>query len=155
MSSASTSKEKLTLKERFLRLLRLNNSPHEIGLGVAIGVFIAILPVYGLHTIMVIIAALLIKRVNKIAILLGTNISTTITFPFITWAGYSIGRLLINNDYPLLQWQIFKHFSYKTLLGLYYPLFIGSVVLGLALAVIFYCLTFWFCAMRKKSAAKV
>jgi len=140
---------KPTLKERLFRLLRLNNSPPEIALGVAIGVFIAITPLYGFHTIMVIIAALLIKRANKIAILLGTNISTTLTFPFITWGGYNIGTKVLGNHYPPLQWQTFKHFSYKTILEFYYPLFIGSLIMGLVLAIIFYLITFWFAVMLK------
>lgn len=157
-STEDKTKEKQTLKERFFRLLRLNSSPPEIAIGVAIGVFIAITPLYGFHTIMVIIAALLIRRVNKIAILLGTNISTTFTFPFITWGGYNIGRLVLGNNYPPLQWQTFKYFSYKTILHFYYPLFIGSVILGLALAVASYFITFWFIMRRKKaheSAPKV
>ena len=149
-STEGTTKEKSTLKERFFRLLRLNNSPPEIALGVAVGVFIAITPLYGFHTIMVIIAAFLIKRTNKIAILLGTNVSTTLTFPFITWGGYNIGRKVLGNSYPSLQWQTFKHFSYKTILNFYYPLFIGSLIMGLILAAIFYLITFWFVMMRKK-----
>ena len=142
---------KLKLKERFFHLLKLNNSPFEIALGVAIGVFIAITPLYGFHTIMVIIAALLIKRVNKIAILLGTNISTTLTFPFITWGGYNLGRLVLGGNYPALHWETFKHFSYKTILNFYYPLFIGSLIMGLALAVVFYFIVFWFMTLRKQS----
>lgn len=148
--------EKLTLKERFFRLLKLNNSPPEIALGISVGVFIAILPVYGLHTILAIIAAVLIKRVNKIAILIGTNISTVFTFPFITWGGYNLGRLILGNHYPPLQWQAFKYFSYKTILNFYYPLFIGSLIMGLVLTTLFYFITFWFMARRKnrlKSAA--
>jgi len=141
---------KPTLKERFFLLLRLNSSPPEIALGVAIGVFIAIAPLYGFHTIMVIIAALLIKQANKIAILLGTNISTAITLPFITWGGYNIGTKVLGNNYPPLQWQTFKHFSYKTILDFYYPLFIGSLIMGLILASIFYLITFWFAEMLKK-----
>jgi len=150
-STDDKSKDKPTLKERFFRLLRLNNSPPEIALGIAIGVFIAILPLYGFHTILVIIAALLIRRANKIAILLGTSISTVFTFPFITWGGYSIGRKILGNDYPPLQWQTFKYFSFKALLHFYYPLFIGSVILGLALAAVFYFITFWFMMRRKKA----
>jgi uncharacterized protein len=152
MSLVNNFKDKPTLKERFLRLLRLNNSPPEIALGVAIGVFIAIMPLYGFHTILVIIAALLIKRANKIAILLGTNISTVITFPFITWGAYNIGRKLVGNNYPPLQWQTFKYFSYKTILHFYYPLFLGSMILGLVLAAAFYSITFWFVMMRKRRA---
>jgi hypothetical protein len=150
MSLEKNSKKKPTLKERFLHLLKLNPTPPEIALGVAIGVFIAIMPVYGIHTILVIIAAILIKRANKIAMLLGTCISTTLTFPFITWGGYNIGRMILGNTYPPLQWQIFKDFSIKTILRFYYPLFIGSLILGLFLAVIFYFITFWAVAARNK-----
>lgn len=151
VSAEVTTKEKPALKERFFRLIRLNSSPSEIALGVAAGVFIAITPLYGFHTIMAIIAAVLIRRANKIAILLGTSISTTLTFPFITWGGYNIGRLVLGNDYPALQWQAFRRFSYKAILEFYYPLFIGSVILGLALAVVFYFLTLWFARRRKKA----
>lgn len=141
---------RLALKERFLKLLKFNNSPSEIALGVAVGVFIAIMPLYGFHTIIVIIAALLIRRINKIAILIGTNISTMLTFPFITWGSYSIGRLVSGNNYPPLQWQTFKYFSYKTVLNFFYPLFIGSLILGLVLSVVFYYITFWFFIRREK-----
>jgi len=147
-------KERLTLKERIKRLLKLHSSPYEIALGVAIGVFIAILPLYGFHTIMVIIAAFLIRPANKIAILLGTNVSTVLTFPFITWGGYNIGRLVLGDHYPALQWQTFKIFSYKTLLHFYYPLFIGSVILGVLLAVVFYFMTFQFVIKWQKSHVK-
>ncbi len=146
---------KPTLKERFFQLLKLNNSPFEIAFGIAIGVFIATLPVYGLHTILVIIVALFIKRVNKIAILLGTNISTVLTFPFITWGGYNLGRLILGSHYPPLQWQTFKYFSYKTILHFFYPLFIGSLIMGLVLAIICYLITFWLITWRKKKLKRV
>jgi len=152
--SEVNSQPRLTLKERIKQLWTLHSTPHEIALGVAIGVFIAITPLYGLHTIMVILAAILIKRTNKLAILLGTNISTTLTFPFITWAGYNIGRLVIGGSYPALEWAIFKKFSYKTILEFYYPLFIGSLILGALLAAGFYLLTLWFIEMRKNKALK-
>ncbi|MDD5166009.1 MAG: DUF2062 domain-containing protein [Candidatus Omnitrophica bacterium] len=132
---------KPTLKQRIIGLLKLHSSPPEIALGIAIGVFIAILPVYGLHTILVIVAAFLVKRANKISIFLGTSISTVLTFPFITWGGYTIGRFMLGDHYPPLTWSFFRYFDYKKLLHFYYPLFVGSVVLALILAVIFYFIT--------------
>jgi len=131
----------MKFKETLRRLVRLNNTPREISLGVAIGVFIAITPLYGFHTIMVIIAAILVRRANKIAILAGTNISIPPTFPFITWTGYEIGRLILRGDYPDLNWAYFKQFSIKRIQEFYYPLFIGSLILGLILAVVFYFIT--------------
>ena len=156
----ATPPERLTLKERLSRLFKLNNSPREIALGVAIGVFIGITPLYGLHTVMVIGVALVIKRVNKIAMLLGTSISTTPTVPFITWAGYSLGRFMLGDQYPPLRWDLFKNVFhqglwelYQIILALYYPLFLGSVVMGSLLALIFYFLVFWTASLWKKRSS--
>ncbi|MBU1726811.1 MAG: DUF2062 domain-containing protein [Candidatus Omnitrophica bacterium] len=132
---------KKTFKELIKDLVRLNNTPPEIALGVAIGVFIAITPLYGLHTVMFLAAAILVRRANKIAILLGTNISIPPTLPFISWAAYDIGRFILNNGYPPLSWSYFKNMTFKRLWEFYLPLFIGSLILGLILAVIFYFIT--------------
>lgn len=77
--------EKLTIKQRFLALLKMHNSPREIALGVSLGVFIGVTPLYGFHTLLVILFALAVKKANKIAILIGTNISIPPTMPFLTW----------------------------------------------------------------------
>jgi uncharacterized protein (TIGR03546 family) len=146
-------KEKI--KELFKSLLKLNNTPPEIALGVSIGVMIAIMPLYGFHTILCVIFALLIPRANKIAILVGTNISLPPTVPLITWAGYGIGRLILGKEYPSLSLSFFKQITFKKMLDFYYPLFIGSFVLGVVLAVTSYFLTLWFIKKRQRlSAAK-
>ena len=122
--------------------LKAHNGPDDIALGAAIGVFIVILPLYGLHTVMCVGAALLIPRANKIGILLGTNISIPPTLAFITWWSYDIGRyLLASRHYPPLSWEYIRHFSMARVGELYYPLFVGSVVLGLMGAVVVYLLT--------------
>ncbi|MBC8436621.1 MAG: DUF2062 domain-containing protein [Candidatus Omnitrophica bacterium] len=138
------------LKERIVGLLKLNTTPHEIALGVGIGVFIAILPLYGFHTLLVILFAIMIRRANKIAILVGTNISLPPTLPLITWAGYSIGKLFLGDSYPALNWQIFKNFDRQSIFNLYYPLFLGSVVLGLSCAFIFYLIILFFLKRRER-----
>ena len=139
--------KKERLKEKILKLLKLNNTPQEIALGVAIGAFIAIMPVYGLHT------ALLIPRVNKIALLIGTNVSLPPTVPFITWIGYSIGRFLLGEGYPVLHCSDFKNFNPKNFINCYYPLFIGSIIEGLICGVILYFLTLWFIKRRRAKKA--
>jgi len=130
-------------KKLAVRLLRLNNSPHEIALGVAIGVFIGILPVYGLHTILVVIAAILVRPANKIAIFLGTSISLPPTVPPITWAGYEIGRFIFKGRFEPLSWSVFKNITFQKICSFYQPLFLGSVVLGIICAVIFYFIVFF------------
>ena len=142
--------KKTPLMERLRRLIALHNSPEEIALGVAIGVWIAVMPLYGFHTILVIIFAFLVRKANKIAILLGTNISLPPTVPFITWAGYEIGRMFLRGGYPPLNWQAFKGFTYKSIFKFYYPLLLGSFVLGMGCAILFYFLTLWFVKRRRR-----
>ena len=132
---------KKKFKEIVISLIKLHNTSPEIALGVAIGVFIAITPLYGFHTIMVIVAAILVRRANKIAILAGTNISLPPTLPFITWTGYDIGRLILGKHYPPLEWSFFKNVSFHKVADFYLPLFLGSLILGLIMAVIFYFIT--------------
>jgi hypothetical protein len=134
---------KWKFKRIAVRLLRLNNSPQEIALGVAIGVFIGILPVYGLHTVLVVIAAILVRSANKIAIFLGTSISLPPTVPPITWAGYEIGRRILIGKFEPLSWSVFKNITFQRICSYYQPLFLGSVVLGIICAVIFYFLVFF------------
>jgi len=134
---------KKRLKEVFIKLLHFNNTPHEIALGIAIGVFIGILPLYGLHTVLVIVAALLVRPANKIAMLVGTNISLPPTIPFITWAGYEIGRVVFRDDLPPLGWLGFKDITLKKIAALYLPLLLGSIILGIICALIFYFLSFF------------
>ena len=125
-------------KRFVVRLLKLNNSPHEIALGVAIGVFIGILPVYGLHTVLVVIAAILVRPANKIAIFLGTSISLPPTVPLITWTGYEIGRRILGGNFEALNWAVFKNITLGKVYLYYQPLFLGSVILGFACSIIFY-----------------
>lgn len=149
---------KFKFKRIAVRLLRLNNSPREIALGVAIGVFIGILPVYGLHTVLVIIAAILVRSANKIAIFLGTSISLPPTIPPITWAGYEIGRRLLSGEFEPLSWSVFKNITFQKICRYYQPLFLGSVILGIICAVIFYLVVFYLAnkfILKKKHARKI
>ncbi len=138
------------LKEKVLALLKMNTSPGEIALGIAIGCFIAILPLYGFHTLLVVIFALLIPHANKIAILVGTNVSLPPTLPFITWGGYGIGRFLLGDKYPAMSWEMFKGISRRSIFDFYYPLFVGSVVLGLGCALLLYLITYFFFKWKRR-----
>ncbi|MEJ2568616.1 MAG: DUF2062 domain-containing protein [candidate division WOR-3 bacterium] len=119
-------------------MLKINNTPRHIALGVAIGVFIGITPLYGFHTAIVIIMAMLIPRTNKIAILIGSNISVPPTAPFISWFAYEIGRVILGYRYPSIRWTALNHFHYGNIKEILFPLFLGSFILGLILAICSY-----------------
>lgn len=127
------------IKALYQKLISMDNQPENIALGAALGAFISILPLYGLHTVLVIVAALLIPRANKLAMLIGTNVSLPPTVPVITWAGYEIGRrVLYSSHYPPLNWKFFSSLSWQKIGDFYWPLFVGSVVLGSIVAVVMY-----------------
>jgi uncharacterized protein (DUF2062 family) len=129
------------LKDKFIFLAKINSAPRHIALGVAIGIFIGVTPLYGFHTVLVILIAMLIPRTNKIAILLGSNISIPPTAPFISWAGYEVGRVTLGYKYPAIRWTALKHFRYSDIGEIIFPLFLGSFILGLSLAICFYFIT--------------
>ncbi|MFH1061985.1 MAG: DUF2062 domain-containing protein [Candidatus Omnitrophota bacterium] len=140
---------KKSLKEKVLILWRSHSSPHEIALGVAVGVFIGITPLYGFHILMALLAAFILKQPNKLAIFLGLNISLPPTIPFITWAGYSIGRKMLGSTYPALGWDEFRHFSINTISQFFYVLLLGSFILGIIVSGLFYFLTLWVLSRRE------
>lgn len=128
----------------FIDMLKEHHAPGEIAGGVAIGAFIGVLPVYGFHTLLFLAAAVLVPRVNKLAILLGTNISLPPTIALITWTAYDIGRFLLpGGNYPPLSWDYIRHFQVSKLHEFYYPLFIGSLALGVICAAVSYVVTFF------------
>ena len=141
---------KFKFKKILVQLIRKNSSPHGIALGAGIGAFISVLPVYGLHTFLVILAAIIVRPANKIAILLGTNLSLPPTIPFITWTGYEIGRFILNKDLPPLDWGFFKNLTFQKITSFYQPLFFGSLILGIICAVVVYVLTFFVVKMIKQ-----
>ena len=131
-----------------VKVLKEHRDPHEIALGAAIGSFIAIIPLYGLHTVLCLVALFFIPRANKLAILLGASISIPPTVPIITWTAYDIGRIvLFDKHYLPLSWEYFRNFKIEKVSEFYYPLFIGSVILGLIVASVLYGVS-WIIANR-------
>lgn len=128
-----------SIKKKMLKLAQLNNSPQDIALGVAVGVFIAHTPFYGFHTFIALAFAVLIRRVNKIAILSGLLVTVPPIAPFVYWIEYKIGRIVLGNSYPSFSWVTWEHFINHSMRILFYPLFVGGVILGIVNAIIFYC----------------
>lgn len=143
-------KVKRKIKLEILRLLKSNSGPNEIGLGIAIGVIIGFLPLYGLHTIMVLIIAMLIPHTNRIAMFVGINVTIPPTAPFVYWASYCVGRFLLGNKAPALNIENMKSLTMSDIPGMFYTLFYGCVVLGMGCAVAAYFATYYFVAAIKK-----
>lgn len=75
------------------RVLHINDSPHRIALGLAIGLFIAFSPIVGVHLPSVILLALLL-RANKFAAITSVWVCNFFTMPFIFYPSYLVGWLI-------------------------------------------------------------
>jgi len=81
------------------KILHIDDSPHKIALGVALGLFIAWSPLLGLHIFIAIILSMLL-RANKFAALVSIWVSNVFTFFIIYYPAYLVGRFIFNAFAP-------------------------------------------------------
>jgi hypothetical protein len=144
-----------------LKLMHINDSPHRIAMGVAIGLFIAWTPTVGFHIVLALALALLL-RANKIAALVSIWINNPITMIPMFYSGYVLGKVSSNvftGTGELTRAQMFDLFHQFDALGSVFTnfhrpefwraildmllkvgldLWIGCVIIGIVSAVIGY-----------------
>jgi uncharacterized protein (DUF2062 family) len=114
------------IKAYILRFSKKGLTPHEISLGVAVGIFVAFIPLFGTHTLTAIALASLL-RVNTLIVLLGTQISNPLTFPVQLLISAEVGSLLLNGRF--LEMRFAGEISYLS--HYIVPILLGSLVLGI------------------------
>lgn len=155
---------KISWRERTLRcldprvwirtIIHLDDTPHSLALGTAIGVFIGVTPTGGIQMALVMITAFLTRRFfhfNRIAGLLGVYISNPVTGIPLCWYSYRIGTCFFEHH---MTWVEFKRLFteaelmnwWGTLKTIFFavgpPLIVGSIVLAAVFAVISYVLIY-------------
>jgi uncharacterized protein (DUF2062 family) len=123
-------------KETITRFLKKGLSPSEIAFAVALGNFVGILPLVGLHTVVAIGLAHLL-RLNIMIVFLGTQISNPLSFPFILFISAQIGSLMLSGALLKIQFTT----DLAVLKTYVIPTIIGGIVLGLAVSAASYVLT--------------
>ena len=130
--------------QEFCRQLKeLRDKPHEISLGMAIGVFIAITPTIPFHTVLAVFLAALLRG-SKLAAALGVWVSNPLTIPFFYYGSYRLGRFVLGYsqltlpaDYSLI--SMIKMGKHVTVAMLH-----GGVLLGILPGLLAYFLTYKF-----------
>jgi len=116
----------------YLKLFRINDTPHKIAFGFGLGVFLGILPGTG-PVASVVVAAIL--RANKAAALLGSLITNTwLSFALIPLS-IKMGSVIMGCNYLDIQdkWRTFLNtFTWKNLPKLGAIEFLVPVVIGMA-----------------------
>ena len=130
----------------FHRLIRLDDGPRTIAVGMACGAFASASPFVGTHFITAGILAL-IFRGNIIASTLGTWVGNPITFPFIWLLTYQIGLIVLGQEttgeLPDIGASLTDTASEGILTTIIYPMLIGALPVGSFLA-LFTCFpTLW------------
>ena len=136
-------------------VLGLNDSAHQIALGVAVGMFWGMTPTVGVQMMIVLAFYYLCKpffTFNVKAALVTVYISNPVTMLAIYWFDYEVGRLLVGGD--LTKSELAAVLEYSSLaewwetvrdlvgrVGL--PMLVGSVAVGTAAALAAYPLTRW------------
>jgi hypothetical protein len=139
------------LVRMFRSLLLLQDTPHSIALGTAIGLFIAWTPTVGIHMILV-VAICLMLRANKTASLVAVYVSNPLTMLPMYWIDYWLGALVLDRRFTYEElkallnyqgWDGFKHAFWTLCVDLAGPMWLGGLVLALASAVPGYYVTRW------------
>jgi uncharacterized protein (DUF2062 family) len=130
--------------DEFTRQLKdLRGKPHEISLGMAIGVFIGITPTIPFHMALAVFLAVLL-RASKLAALLGVWVANPVTIPILYYTSYQVGRFVLGlpemalpADYSFI--SIAKLSGHVAVAMLH-----GGVLLAILPAILTYVLTFRF-----------
>ncbi|MBW2006781.1 MAG: DUF2062 domain-containing protein [Deltaproteobacteria bacterium] len=83
------------LKYYYLRFIRLRGQPHELALGMALGVFTGMMPIMPFQIALAVMLAMLLKS-SKITAALGTWISNPLNWYFLYYYSYKIGAWLLS-----------------------------------------------------------
>lgn len=138
----------------------MDDPPHTLALGLAIGVFVGFLPIMGVQT-WVALPLAMILRGNKMLAVAGVWISNPVTFLPFYYACYRFGLLLYEPIHPLSVEQFQNLLRGATLSGflelgeaLVVPLSVGGVALGSFFGVLTYVGMRFYLDRRGKTAAE-
>jgi len=122
------------LRDRFELLLQEHGSAERLGAAVAIGVLIGCTPFLGFQVLLAMAIATLFK-LNRIAVLLGVQVSTPPITPFLLFANAQVGALLLHRRWLSISLESMRGVpKAKWVLDLFLELLAGGLVVGGVLA---------------------
>ncbi|MDM8555272.1 DUF2062 domain-containing protein [Desulfococcaceae bacterium HSG7] len=126
------------LQKGYARFLKIRGHPHEIALGLALGLFVAMTPTMGFQMAIAICIATFFK-LNKVAAGIGVWVTNPVTAPIIYPICYYIGSRIYSVPKSQTVGAGLNVKLFYTLLvkapELFIALTIGGVIIGLPLAV--------------------
>ena len=131
------------LAEHHVRLIAIQDTPHSIALGSAIGIFFGFTPLLGMKTLLSIVVAW-ICRCNKIAAAIAVTLHDIILpfMPAIYFWEYKVGMFVLREH--AVPRHAFRHVSLReytqwtTFFTVGQPLLVGSLFLAFPCAIVVY-----------------
>ena len=124
-----------TIRYLYLRFLRIRKDPEEIARGLAVGTVVGLSPFFGLHMLLAVALAMLVKG-NKFMAVLATWIGNPVTFSVILYADYKVGRWLLGGRVePLRRLSLHPYEVLHAGWDILAPLTVGGLVVGVLAAV--------------------
>ena len=136
-------------------ILQLEDTPHSIALGSAIGMWIALTPTPGIQMALVMATAFVMSpfcRWNRVAGLLMCYVSNPLTGVPILWTCYKVGTVFVGGDITFARlrelvtptpdrpvWDALKEIC----IDLGWPMLIGTLIVSTIAAVLTYPSVYW------------
>jgi len=134
------------LRELLYRLRTEGGTPGKLAGAVAVGVFIGCSPFLGLHLVLCLLCARLLK-LNPLLTSLAAHISLPVIWPFLVAGEIQLGRFLRGAPFLSLRPADLRHLNpWHFALDL----LLGSLVAGVVLAAAFALPTWWFAKRRRR-----
>ena len=137
------------------RIVGLDDTPHNIALGTAIGMFIGLTPTVGVQMLTVIAFAWLVRRMltfNRMAAILTVYVTNPVTTVPIYWFNYKVGTYFVEGHITreafvaIFEYQNFAGWwdSVSTLfLTIGAPLIVGSLIVATIASIPTYPFIYW------------
>lgn len=130
------------------RLIAIEDTPHSIALGLAIGIFFGFTPLFSVKTLLSIGVAWLFNS-NKVAAAISVTLHDVILpfMPAIYWWEYKFGYAALHGSRPhrihFAHLSLSDYLDVRLLAGVIWPTFVGSLFIAFPAALIFYFLARW------------
>jgi uncharacterized protein (DUF2062 family) len=130
----------LALRDKIQLLFSVKDTPHRISIAFALGVFIGMSPLFGVHTLLGLAAAYVLK-LNKLVTIVGVYVTNPWTiipiYTFSTWVGAKC--LGMNKIVPAIDWSTITFSTFIKDLGpLLEPFIVGTVIISIISSVASY-----------------
>ena len=146
-----------SIKNSYERFVKIRGNPREIALGFALGLFVGMSPFMGLHTVIALFFAALLKW-NKISAAIAVFITNPFSAPFIYSYTYILGKKFVYSDMVFHLPHEYTLTTFKQIIGttpeIIAILTVGGLVSGIPISIIGYYLSFYAIKRYRKKHPK-